>query len=358
MEFKKENIEKLNSEWPLPKNKKNIVIIGAGGIVHDAHLPAYKKAGFNVIGIFDPLNEKAKALAKDYDIPQVFNDINQALETKDVVFDIAVPPSELSEVVELIPENSICQLQKPMGTSLKEALEIQKKCVEKKLIASVNFQLKFSPMMLAVSDAIEKGMLGELLELEVHLSTHTPWELWPFLKDLERVEIPLHSIHYLDWIRSVLGSPRGVYSRSVKHKKVKDLADSRSSIILDYGDDIRCCLSINHNHYFGPKHSDAYIRLEGDKGAAFIYLGLLLNYPKGEPERVEIITEGLDWIDVPIKGNWFPDAFIGTMSNLQRYVFGEDKVLLHSVESALGTMAIVEACMISNQSGVTQLPKF
>ena len=60
---------------------------------------------------------------------------------------------------------------------------------------------------------------------------------------------------------------------------------------------------------------------------------------------------------MPIKGNWFPDAFIGTMSNLQRYVFGEDKVLLHSVESALGTMAIVEACMISNQSGVTELPK-
>ena len=121
MEFKRENIEQLNSEWPLPKNKKDIIIIGAGGIVHDAHLPAYKKAGFNVIGIFDPLNEKAKALAKDYDIPQVFNDINQALEAKDVVFDIAVPPNELSEVVNLIPENSICQLQKPMGTSLKEA---------------------------------------------------------------------------------------------------------------------------------------------------------------------------------------------------------------------------------------------
>ena len=199
-------------------------------------------------------------------------------------------------------------------------------------------------------------MLGELLELEVHLSTHTPWELWPFLKDLERVEIPLHSIHYLDWIRSVLGSPKGVYSRSVKHKKVNDLADSRSSVILDYGDDIRCCLSINHNHYFGPKHSDAYIRLEGDKGAAFIHLGLLLNYPKGEPERVEIVTQGIDWTDVPLKGNWFPDAFAGTMSSLQRYVSGEDDILTHSLDSALGTMAIVEACKISNQNGVTELP--
>ena len=30
-----------------------ICIIGAGGIVNDAHLPAYKIAGYNVHGIFD-----------------------------------------------------------------------------------------------------------------------------------------------------------------------------------------------------------------------------------------------------------------------------------------------------------------
>ena len=36
-------IENLNTVWPLPKKKTKIVIIGAGGIVTDAHLPAYKK---------------------------------------------------------------------------------------------------------------------------------------------------------------------------------------------------------------------------------------------------------------------------------------------------------------------------
>ena len=52
-----------------------------------------------MIGIFVPLNEKAKGLAKDYDIPRVFDDINQALEPKDVVFDIAVPPQALLESI-------------------------------------------------------------------------------------------------------------------------------------------------------------------------------------------------------------------------------------------------------------------
>ena len=35
----------------LPRNPRPIVILGAGGIVHDAHLPAYRKAGYPVFGI-------------------------------------------------------------------------------------------------------------------------------------------------------------------------------------------------------------------------------------------------------------------------------------------------------------------
>jgi predicted dehydrogenase len=46
----------------LPKNKRPIIIIGAGSIVNDAHLPAYKIASFEVAGIFDINNERAKMI--------------------------------------------------------------------------------------------------------------------------------------------------------------------------------------------------------------------------------------------------------------------------------------------------------
>ena len=38
-------------------------------------------------------------------------------------------------------------------------------------------------------------------------------------------------------------------------------------------------------------------------------------YPKG----------GSDWINVPLQGAWFPDAFVGRMANLQRFASGEDR---------------------------------
>lgn len=47
----------------LPGKSFPIAIIGTGGIVKDAHLPAYKKAGFPVWGLMDKTKARADALA-------------------------------------------------------------------------------------------------------------------------------------------------------------------------------------------------------------------------------------------------------------------------------------------------------
>ena len=44
---------KLKNSWPLPSLPKPIAIIGAGGIVNDAHMPAYRKANFDILGLYD-----------------------------------------------------------------------------------------------------------------------------------------------------------------------------------------------------------------------------------------------------------------------------------------------------------------
>ena len=129
------------------------------------------------------------------------------------------------------------------------------------------------------------------------------------------------------------------------------MADCRTSAIFNYGDQIRCCMTINHCHSFGRKNQDAYIRLEGTKGAAKMTLGLLLDYPNGEPEELEIKTENTDWVKFDINGKWFPDAFIGVMSNMQRFKNGEDNKLITSIDDSIDTMAVVDSCGISSESG-------
>ena len=40
----------LTQAWPRPTRPRPIVIVGAGGIVRAAHLPAYRALGFPIAG--------------------------------------------------------------------------------------------------------------------------------------------------------------------------------------------------------------------------------------------------------------------------------------------------------------------
>jgi predicted dehydrogenase len=343
--------DSLQQAWPLPASPRPIVIIGAGGIVNDAHLPAYRLAGLPVAGVFDIDAGRAQALAAKWDVP-AFATQEAALAVPGAIFDLALPPGAHLEVLPRLPEGAAVLLQKPMGRDLQEATAILDLCRGRRLVAAVNFQLRFSPMMLAVADALRRGWLGRLVDVEVHLNLVTPWHLFPFLKGMERVEIAVHSIHYLDLIRGLLGNPTGVHARTLGHPST-ELAQTRTSALLDFDADQRVTFSINHNHDFGRQFQDASLRFEGTEGAAMVKLGLLLNYPEGEPDELWMIRKGGDWAQVPLSGGWFPHAFIGTMSNLQRHAAGEDEVLVTSVEDAWHTMALAEAAFASAKAPAT-----
>ncbi len=344
----------LRQTWPAPSRPRPIVTIGAGSIVVDAHFPAYRKGGFPIAGVFDLNAERAKMIGETFGV-RVFDSLDEALGTDEAIFDLATPPAAHLSVLERVPAGAGVLIQKPMGSDLDAATKILKLCRERKLKGAVNFQLRFSPMMLAVRDAIDRGLIGRLIDVEVRVSIHTPWNLFAFLRDMPRIEIAVHSIHYLDLIRSFLGDPGGVHAKTIGHPS-SEMAQTRTAAILDYGDEVRSAVSVNHNHSFGRKHQVAEFRFEGTEGAAHAKMGVLLDYPRGEPDELTIMAKGeKDWIAVPLHGGWFADAFVGRMANLQRFVAGEDKELVASVEDAWTTMALVEAAFESSARPATPL---
>jgi predicted dehydrogenase len=331
-----------------------IVIFGAGSIVGDAHLPAYRKAGFPVAGIYDPDHAKASQLAESWGI-HAYRTEDEALAVKDAIFDLATPPSAHAAILGRLPVGSAALIQKPMGSDLAAATEILEICRARKLKAAVNFQLRFAPMMLALKDAIARGYLGEVVDFDAWLALATPWGLWPFLKGLPRIEIAMHSIHYLDLVRGLLGNPQGVHAKTIGYPN-HDVAQTRTAAILDYGDRVRCALSVNHDHDFGRKFQACEFRISGTAGAAYVKLGVNLDYPHGEPDELWIRPAGGDdWVEVPLQGAWFPDAFLNRMANLQRFATGEDEELIGSVEDAWQTMALVEAAYQSSAAPATAI---
>lgn len=348
-------VREYKQNWPMPKNPIPIVIFGAGSIVSDAHLPAYKLSKLPVKGIYDPDYEKAKKLGQIYGI-KVFKEASAAAAEKNVVFDLATPPSVHFEVIDLLPKNSTVILQKPMGGDLKEASNILSLCHQKSLTACVNFQLRFAPMMIALKDIIDQGLIGQVVDVDMWAALDTPWDLWKFLEALPRVEILLHSIHYLDAIRFLIGNPIGIHAKTMGHPASK-ISNTRTSAILDYGNELRCAISINHNHSYGRKYQACELRICGTKGAAYLHLGVNLNYPKGEPDRLEV-NLGNGWKEIKLEGSWFIESFAYRMRQLQRAVAGEDDILISKVDDAWNTMALVESAYKSSSKPATKIPKY
>lgn len=344
---------------PRPVVARPIVLVGAGGIAHDAHLPAYKKAGFPVVAVVDKNRQKAEALAKQFEIPFVAGTIAEAIAyaPKNIVFDCAVPAPALISVLSELPDGAAVLLQKPMGETLAEAVEILRICRNKGLTAAMNFQLRWAPNMLAARALHGTGVLGELHDMEVSVSVHMPWELWSFLSTAPRLEILYHSIHYVDLVRSWFGNPLGVYAKTVKSPRTAELSATKSVITFDYGEDKRVFIASTHSHDFNSKMQRSFVQWEGMTGAMRAQMGVNLNYPEGLPDNLEYIVHGdKGWSDGPVSGNWFPDAFMGSMGSLQCYVQGETKTLPTSVEDAIDTMRVVEAAYLSSERGGTALP--
>ena len=343
------------SKSPRPKNARPIIVVGAGGIVRAAHLPAYKKAGFPVIGLLDEVHEKAAKLASEQEIPRTFRSVAEAARfaTYDTVFDIAVPASQLVQILTQLPDAATVLMQKPMGETIGEARAIRDLCRNKGLIAAVNFSLRYAPNNLAVAALADAGFLGDINDIEVQTRTYTPWHLWPFLATAPRLEILYHSIHYFDLIRSWLGNPHSVYARTVKHPLSPDLAAIKTCAILEYGGSKRVVVATNHGHNFGPGHQHSFVQWEGRTGAARITMGVNLDYPIGRPDTLEYAEIGNSsptWRSLPVSGDNFPDGFMGTMGALQAFAEGSAAVLPSHFEDAFQTMALVEALYRSSEN--------
>jgi len=340
----------LTQAWPRPSHPLPIAIIGAGAIVRTAHLPVYRRLGFPVAGIYDVNCAAARQTAAMFDVEHVFHSLDEACALDGVVYDLAVPGDQILDILRRVPEGSGVLMQKPMGRDLDEATRIRQVAHERGLIAAVNLQLRFSPNMLALRDLIRAGTLGTLIDIDVRIVIDQPWHNWTFLEGAPRLEVPYHSIHYIDAIRSIAGEPEGVYCRVVPHPELPRLRDTRSTIILDYGERIRCSLVLNHTHRAGPRYRESLMLVEGTLGAARLTMGVNLSYPAGPADTMEIFTDEA-WRTLPLRGSWFIEAFEGPMSNLQRVIAREDPALVSSVEDAIKTMAVVEACYESSERG-------
>lgn len=333
--------------------------IGAGFIMADCHLVAYRQAGFNPLAIASRTPGRAAAVAQRHGIRRTYDDYRRLLADPEVcVVDIAVPPDVQLEVVrEAVRHAGRLRgilAQKPLGASYAEAVEVERLCREAGVTLAVNQNMRYDQSIRACKCLLDRGDLGTPVFASIDMRAIPHWMPWQ--ERLGWVTLRIMSIHHLDAFRFLFGDPQRVFA-SVRPdpRTAKKFAheDGLCLYILEYAGGFRAASW--DDVWAGPAlegaEPDISIRwrVEGTEGLARGTIGWP-GYPQRTPSTLDFTTRRQPgyWFQPRWKEVWFPDAFAGTMAQLL-CALEEGREPEISGRDNLKTMALVEACYRSTR---------
>ena len=336
----------------LPQDKSiGIGCIGAGFIISDCHLVAYRNTGFNPVAIAARRREQAESVAARHQIPHVYSDFTALLANPSVeVVDIAVPPDVQRDVIREVVKHARhirgILAQKPLGVNYAEAVEIVRMCRDVGIVLSVNQNMRYDQSVRACHSLLARGDLGEPVLATIEMRAIPHWMPWQERQGW--VTLRTMSIHHLDTFRYWFGDPVRVFASVRPDPRTKFAHDDGICLyILEFASGLRAmsCDDV----WAGPSKEGSaadigiHWRIEGTTGMARGSIGWP-SYPVRTPSTLDYTTTSSpEWYKPRWTEVWFPDAFVGPMAQLLCALENQSPPEI-TAEDNLKTMALVEAC--------------
>src|ERR1019366_1104490 len=174
------NLEHL----PVPPHKKDFRIgaVGAGFIMRDIQLVAYRNAGFNVVAIASRNPATARETAELRGIPKVYDTWQELLADPSIeVLDAAVPPGAQTAIIHAALQHKHIRgilAQKPLAMNHAEALAIVEACERAGVRLCVNQNMRYDHSIRALKTAMRRGYLGEPVLGTIEMRAIPHWKPW------------------------------------------------------------------------------------------------------------------------------------------------------------------------------------
>ncbi|MBI3876381.1 MAG: Gfo/Idh/MocA family oxidoreductase, partial [Verrucomicrobia bacterium] len=318
----------LNIHSPLPQRSDwRIGILGAGFIIADCHLVAYRKAGFNPVAVASRTRARAEEVAKRHGIARVHDTPEQLLDDLSIeVLDIAVPPDQQFALIKAACQRKTVKgilAQKPLGMNYAEAVEAVEACERAGIVLAVNQNMRCDQSVRAARTLLANGALGEPVFATIDMRAIPHWMPWQ--RGLGWLTLRIMSIHHLDcfryWFGDTCGEPQGIFCSIRTDPRTKfPHRDGIATYILEYANGLRC-VGIDDT-WTGPAKEGCpgdlriHWRIEGLNGLALGDIGWCKE-PYTSPSTIRYVAKGDKQFHQPRwSESWFPDAFIGTMAQL------------------------------------------
>jgi predicted dehydrogenase len=310
----------------LPRRKDfRIGCAGAGFIMRDCHLVAYRQAGFHPVAVASRSPERAREVAAARGVSRVHATYADLLADPEVeVLDVAVPPDVQPVLIRQAVEHKGhirgILAQKPLAMTYREAKECVDLCARAGVVLAVNQNMRYDQSVRALKDVLRRGWLGEPVLGTIEMRAIPHWMPWS--ERLHSLSTFVMSIHHLDTFRYWFGTPDRVLASTRPDPRTRFAhRDGVNLYILEY--ESGCRAAAWDDVWTGParegSEGDFAIRwrVEGTEGLARGTIGWP-SYPARAPSTLDFTTRRQPgyWLQPRWPEVWFPDAFAGTMAQL------------------------------------------
>ena len=224
-----------------------VAMVGAGYFAR-FQLEGWRDCGVKVVALCDTRQERAQALAQEFDIPFVVDDAQVLLDTAEpTLLDVVLPPAAQDAVVTAALARGIATIcQKPFGIDLAQAEAMAATAQRHDTMLAVHENFRFTPWFRECRRLIDAGFFGRVHGISFRLrpgdgqGPGAYLDRQPYFQTMPQLLVRETAVHFIDSFRYLLGEVRAVTARLRRLNPA--IAAEDAGVILFEFDDNRCGL--------------------------------------------------------------------------------------------------------------------
>lgn len=235
--------------------------------------------GATCVAVYNRTRSKAEALAREFDVPAVYDDAEAMLDRETLDFvDIITDVDSHSRFVHMAAQRSLPAIcQKPMAPDLATAGQMVAGCQVAGVPFLIHENWRWQTPIRAFKAALQSGRIGVPFRARIHYCSSFPvFANQPFLADLEQFILADMGSHLFDAARFLFGEASRLYCqtrpvyRDLKHAAVR--GEDTATAMLTMQDGLTLTVEMSYaSRTEIERFPETYIYVEGSEG--FLELG-------------------------------------------------------------------------------------
>jgi len=194
-------------------------------------------AGAECVALYNRTLSKAEALAREFDIPSIYNDPEELLEKEKLDFvDIVTDVDHHESFMKMAAARKLPVIcQKPMAPTLRIAEEMVQSCQEMGVPLMINENWRWQTPLRELKRVLLSGEIGQPFRARIDMISGFPvFRNQPFLGDLKHFILMDLGSHILDVARFFFGEADRLYCQTHRvHPEIK--GEDVATVILRMG---------------------------------------------------------------------------------------------------------------------------